>query len=88
MEISILALTTLDSNKSWEWMSLLWEHVEKEKNRGPKAKSQEIPNNFVNKGRKEESLKEPRIALELRKPGECGNERKRLFQRGSGVTFC
>lgn len=82
-----MALTTLDSNKSWEWMSLLWGHVEKEENRGPKAKSQEIPNNFVDKSRKE-SLKEPRIALELRKSGECGNERKRIFQRGSGVTFC
>lgn len=27
--------------KSCEWMSLLWEHDENEKNRGPKTKPQE-----------------------------------------------
>lgn len=40
-------------------------------------------NNFVGKGRKEESIKQPRLALELRKPDACGSERKRLFQRSS-----
>lgn len=40
-------------------------------------------NNFVGKGRKEESIKQPRLALELRKPDACGNKRKRLFQRSN-----
>lgn len=36
MKISIWALTTADPNKSWEWMRFLQEHVENEKNGGPR----------------------------------------------------